>query len=839
MLGRFYFKKVENQIETTLLFSINQKGKRKQIKILNLSTNMDVRIIDSFEKENQITIKSYFFMFPKEIHELTLNWNGKQYVVEGSLPFVGDINGELEIYTDLTKYDLMLRELPKYKTNEIQHRTNLEIEQEVTTLLDQLTLDEKIGQMYQAFGTDISALGGQKAEFSTEELIAQGKVGSVISVGQNVENIFKLQKMAVEESRMKIPLFFNQDVIHGFQTIFPIPLAWSCSFDMKAIEESVRISAKEASCTGLNYAFSPMVDIVRDPRWGRVSESGGEDPYLGGEIAKAQIAGYQGQSFSEKDSMLACMKHFIGYGAAEGGRDYNTAEISDTTLRNIYAIPFKAGIDAGAASVMSSFNTINSIPVTGNKKILKNLLRDELGFNGITITDMEAVNELINHGVAENEREAAKKTAEATVDIEMVSPNYNRYLKDLVESKEISEELIDQAVRRILTYKFKIGLMDDPFKYIRPDDIENQIYCDTHIEKSLEVAKKSIVLLKNNDVLPISKDKTIALIGPFGNNKKDMLGPWQFSEYISATSTILEGLVEKGYTVNYTKGCEIDQAIDGGIEEAIELSRNSDIVLLSLGENNDMSGEATSKQNIALSEPQLELAYEINKLGKPTVLILTNGRPMLLNWFEENVDGILETWFLGSQAGNAIAEVITGEYNPSGKLTMSFPHSIGQIPVYYNFLNTGRPLLDPNNPNKFLSRYLDGPNAPLYPFGYGLSYSVFEYRDLVIDKSEITEEEILTASVTVENKSEITGEEIVQLYIQDVVASVSRPVKELKGFKKISIPAKSSVKVEFTISTEELKFYNEDLQFTCEKGEFRVFVGPNSTVENYETFKLI
>lgn len=837
MIGRFYYKKQMNNSETALLFTIREKNNNKIIKILNLNTNMDVRIINIDYEENKISINSYFFMNPDMIHTLELIWDGSKYHAKGTLPFLGEIDGELKVYTEETKFDLMVKELPKYKTNKVVIRTDEEINKEVENLMSKMTLQEKIGQMYQAFGTDISALGGNTAEFTTEELIAQGKVGSVISVGQNVENIFKLQKIAVEESRLRIPLFFNQDVIHGFQTIFPIPLAWSCSFNVEAIKEAVRISAVEASCTGLMYAFSPMVDIVRDPRWGRVSESAGEDPYLGAQVAKAQVQGYQGENFAEKDSMMACMKHFIGYGAAEGGRDYNTTEISDTTLRNIYAVPFKSGIEAGTASIMSSFNTINNIPVTANKKILKNLLRDELNFNGITITDMEAITELKNHGAAEDFKEAAKKTAEATVDIEMVSPHYNAYLRELVEEGSLDESIINEAVKRILTFKYKMGLMDDPFKYVRPEEIDDLIFNINHLHKSREIAKESIVLLKNKKILPINKEKKIALVGPCGNTK-DLLGPWQFSEFINETVTIYKGLKEKGFDVEYVKGCEINKEIENGVQEVLELCKNSDIILLSLGESSDMSGEATSKQDINLPEVQINLAKEIKKLNKPIILILTNGRPMLLNWFEENVEGILETWFLGSEAGNAIADVISGDYNPSGKLSMSFPYNIGQIPVYYNYLNTGRPLLNEDDPNKFLSRYLDGPNNPLYPFGYGLSYADFEYSNLSLQDDSMDKEGEIIVSVTLSNISDVDGEEVVQLYIQDVFASLSRPVKELKGFKKVSLKAHETTNVTFTITNEDLKFFNEDNSYDSEKGEFRVFVGGSSDIKEYKSFQL-
>jgi beta-glucosidase len=823
MNGRFLIKTKTKNEELSILFTIlNDK-----LKIEILEIDMEIKPLKvEFSNDGLIKTKTNFYRAPGIIHEMQLIFKNDHYKVNGSLAIVGELEGKAEVFLGKTKHDIMLEELPSYRGKIIKKRNDKEIEQEVEKILKKMTLEEKIGQMYQASGTDTSAVGNNSEVIPIEKLIEEGKTGSLIFIGNNPGKIFYLQKLAVEKSRLGIPLMFAQDVIHGYQTVFPIPLAWSCSFNPDLIKEAVRISAKEASATGIMYAFSPMVDISRDPRWGRVSEGAGEDPFLGAQIAKAQVEGYQGHDLYEKDSMIACLKHFIGYAAAEGGREYNTVEISETTLRNTYVPPFKAGIDAGAASIMNSFNIINGVPVAGNKAILKDLLRGELGFQGITISDFAAVDEIYIHGAAKDKKEAAMKAVTSTMDIEMVTTSFLTYLPELVKEGKVSEEIVNDAVRRILTYKFKLGIMDDPFKYIRPEDAEKLIFSKEHLEKSRELARESIVLLKNNGILPIKKNSKIALIGPCANSK-DMLGPWQFSDKGDETVTTLEGLASKEIEIAYAQGCNTDSKIENGFEEALEASEKADIVILALGESSRMSGEAASKQKIKLPEVQLELAKKIKELGKPTILVLTNGRPLILKWFHDSMDGIIETWFLGSQAGNAIADVIVGDYNPSGKLTMTFPLNQGQIPIYYNSFNTGRPYNE-GNYNPFLSKYIDGPNTPLYPFGYGLSYTSFEYSDMSINSNKMTSEERLEVSVTVTNTGLVGGIEIVQMYIRDLYGSIVRPVKELKGFRKVFLESGESKAVSFIITKESLKFYNSKNEYKAEKGEFEVFIGKSS-----------
>lgn len=714
-----------------------------------------------------------------------------------------------------------------------QHRARapfLNAEEETTAaverLLSLMTLEEKIGQMTQSGGLNTDAIGSYVEADPLTEQIRQGKIGSVINLGMSAEEALKLQRIAVTESRLGIPLLFCQDVIHGFQTIFPIPLAWSCSFDPNLIRKSVEASAREASAVGTMLAFSPMLDIGRDPRWGRVAEGAGEDPYLTSLLARAQVEGYQGSYLGEEGSMATCLKHFIGYGAAEGGRDYNTVCIDEATLRNVYLPPFKAGIEAGAASVMTAFNVVNGVPAAGNRALLEGLLRKELGFDGIVISDYAAVDEMIAHGAADGNREAAIRTANATLDIEMATSHFNHCLPEAVRSGDVEEAVIDAAVRRILTLKFRLGLMKDSYRYFRPEDAKKFTYCEEHLELSRQLARKSIVLLKNKGVLPLDKNKKLALIGPIGDSK-DLLGTWAFSRYGEKTVTIREGLEQAGYTLLVEPGTGIHEELPGGMERALAIAKEADVVLLALGEDSTMSGEASSRQNIDVPKVQTRLAEVIQQTGKPVVLLLTNGRPLLLDWFDRHMDAILETWFLGSEAGHAIADVLSGDYNPSGKLTMSFPRHPGQIPIYYNSLNTGRPFVE-GGENPFTSCYLDGSNTPLYPFGHGLSYTEFKISSLQLDRNQMTAEESLKVSVMITNTGNRAGEETIQLYIRDVVASIVRPVKELKDFQKVYLQPGESVQVTFEITEEKLRFYDIDGRFTSEIGRFLVYVGRDS-----------
>ncbi|ACT02262.1 glycoside hydrolase family 3 N-terminal domain-containing protein [Paenibacillus sp. JDR-2] len=715
-----------------------------------------------------------------------------------------------------------------YRKGKVAGRTDEEMAAAVELLLGKLSLEDKIGQMCQCMASNFS-FGGTVKSDPPEKLIAEGRAGSVLGAF-DVNRVFELQKIAVEQSPHKIPLFFNGDIIHGAQTIFPVPLAWSCSWDTEAIREACAISAKEASASGIMYNHGPMIDISREPRWGRVVEGAGEDPYLGSLIAKAQVEGYQGHSLQDEETIIACLKHFVGYGAAEGGRDYNTVDFSEGTLRNLYLPPFRAGIEAGAGSVMNAFNIYQGIPVAASSHLLKELLRDELGFEGILISDYGAVDEIVEHGYAKDAKEAAMHTVNATMDIEMVTRSFD-YIPELIREGKLSESQLDEAVRRILILKYKTGLMDDPFRYIRP---EQEIAChfsEAHLQASRELARKSIVLLKNDGVLPLAKETgKIALIGPFADSK-DLLGPWQFSRYGHETVTLYEGLREKGIleeNLLFAAGSGVNAPLEGGIKAAVEQADQADLVILALGESSDMSGEAASRMSLELPEAQLRLADAVIGTGKPVVLVLTNGRPLVLTGFEDRVNAILETWFLGSQAGHAIADVLAGDYNPTGRLTMSFPVHTGQVPVYYNHFRTGRPLTEANAAEKFISKYLDGPNEPLYPFGYGLSYTRFEYGEVALDRNEMKLGESLRASVAVANAGNRAGEETVQLYIQDVYGSVVRPIKELKRFAKVSLEAGETREIVFEIDCSDLAFWSPNNGYKAEPGEFRIMIGPNS-----------
>ncbi len=722
----------------------------------------------------------------------------------------------------------LIEEVKLLRKNNLKARSEEEINSAVEELLQKMSLEEKIGQMSQCVSSNYS-FGSSVESEPPEKLVAEGKVGTILG-SYDITRSFELQKIAVEQSPNKIPLFFNSDVIHGFQTIFPVPLAWSCSWDMEAIKKACAIAAKEATASGITYNNAPMVDVTRDARWGRVMEGAGEDPYLGSLIAKAQVEGFQGDSLFSEDTFIACLKHFVAYGAAEAGRDYNTVDISEGTLRNIYLKPFEAGVKVGAGSVMNAFNIYDGIPMAGNQYLLKEVLREELGFEGIIISDYGAVEEIKIHGCAKDDAAAAKMALDATLDIEMVTRTYAQELPQLLEQEKISQEQIDQAVRRILIYKYKIGIMEDPFRYIQPEKEAEYHFSASHLEHSRDLARKSIVLLKNNNVLPIQKDKKVALIGPFSTSK-DLLGAWQFTKYTNDTVSIYQGLREKGFRkeqILCETGCNVENTIEGGVERAIEAAKAADVVILALGESSKMTGENTSKADISLPKVQRQLAEEIAKLNKPTVLVLVNGRPLELEWFDKNMDGIVEAWYLGSQAGGAIADVLGGDYNPTGRLTMSFPYLVGQEPIYYNHFSTGRPSTSGSQAAGYLTRYIDVSNDPLYPFGYGLSFTTFEYSDLMLDKKILNRNEELKVSITVKNIGDFIGEEIVQLYIQDLYGSVVRPVKELKGFQKVALKPGESRRVTFTISEEDLKFYTAKHRYEAEAGDFKVYVGSNS-----------
>jgi beta-glucosidase len=788
---------------------------------------------------NSLTAKGHSAMVPTEEVTVELNFNSDVFSGEIKLPFMGSIPLQGVKGRGPSLSETLIEEVVPYRKTGVTERSDEEIRKAVDELIGQMTVLDKVGQMSQCLASNFS-FGGDVVSDPPEKLVAEGRAGSILGAFDS-RRVFELQKIAVEQSPHGIPLLFNADIIHGHQTVFPVPLAWSCSWDMEAIKMACAIAAKEASASGITYNHAPMVDITRDARWGRVVEGAGEDPYLCALIARAQVKGFQGDSLFDQETIIACLKHFIAYGAAEAGRDYNSVDISEGTLRNVYLPPFQEGIAAGAGSVMNSFNIYQGIPVAASKFLLNELLREELGFEGILISDYGSINEIVIHGNAKDSKEAARKALEATMDIEMVTRSYD-HLPQLLEEGLITEKLLDDAVRRILIYKYKCGLMDDPFRYIRPEMEIAYHFCEAHLEASRELARKSIVLLKNNDVLPfVGKERTVALIGPFADSK-DLLGPWQFSRYGHETVTLRQGLEAKGLKgeqLLYAKGCGIEEEIEGGFSRAVEQANQADMIILALGETSDMSGEAASRMSIELPEVQQRLALALSEIGKPIVLVLTNGRPLVLGRIEQHADAILETWFLGSQAGHAIADVLYGDTNPSGKLTMSFPANTGQVPVYYNHFSTGRPVTEANKNQKFRSKYLDGPNEPFYPFGYGLSYTSFTYSDIRLDKTALKAGDLLTASVTVTNTGSIFGEETVQLYIQDVYGSVVRPVKELKGFRKTALAAGESEEISFTISISDLAFWTADSKYEAEQGEFILYIGANSRDVRFASFELL
>ncbi|MFC3858566.1 beta-glucosidase BglX [Chitinophaga sp. GCM10012297] len=708
-------------------------------------------------------------------------------------------------------------------------------QQFLRSLLQKMTLEEKIGQL-NLLTSDMDVTGPFMKENYKQDILS-GACGAIFNA-YTPQYTRMLQDMALK-TRLKIPLLFGYDVIHGHKTIFPIPLGEACTWDLGQMERSARIAAEEASADGLHWTYSPMVDIARDPRWGRVAEGTGEDTWLGVQIAKAKVRGYQGNDLAARNTVLACVKHFALYGAIEAGRDYNTVDMSRRQMYQFYLPPYKAAVDAGVATVMTSFNEIDGIPATGNKWLLTELLRKEWGFKGFVVTDYTSINEMINHGIVKNEYEAGELALKAGVDMDMQGSVYATQLKKLVADKKISIQTIDQAVYRILEAKYKLGLFKDPYRFADSAHAREVIMSPEKLKAAREIAQRSIVLLKNEGgLLPLKPQGNIALIGPLGDSQKDMIGNWSAAGDFKKAVTLLQGLKARNLNVTYAQGANVTDdsvllvklGIPGGNaaalqQEAVALAQRSDLVILALGESQGMSGEAASRSDIGIPASQKRLMEAVLATGKPLVLVLMNGRPLTLEWEDQHVPAILETWFLGTEAGNAIADVLFGDYNPSGKLTMTFPRNTGQIPIYYNHKNTGRPL-DPKN--KYTSKYLDVSNEPLYPFGYGLSYTKFVYGDVRISKNTIRANDKLQVTVTVTNQGNYDGEEVVQLYIRDVTASVNRPLKELKGFQKIFLKKGAKQDVTFTITTDDLKFYDRDMQYTWEPGEFRVMVGPNS-----------
>jgi beta-glucosidase len=715
------------------------------------------------------------------------------------------------------------------------------IEQKVAVLLKQMTLEEKIGQMNQYNGfwdlTGPAPSSGNAAK--KYDHLRKGYVGSMLNL-RGVKNVRKIQKIAVEETRLGIPLIIGFDVIHGYETLSPIPLAESASWDLEAIKKSAEVAAEEAAAAGINWTFAPMVDISRDARWGRVMEGAGEDPYLGSKIAIARVKGFQGSDLSKHNTIAACAKHFAAYGFAESGREYNTVDVGTSTLNNIVFPPFQATIEAGVRTFMNAFNELNGIPATGNTYLQRTILKDKWQFDGFVVSDWGSIEEMVAHGHAKDGKHAAQIAANAGSDMDMESYLYVNELAGLVREGKVKEAYIDDAARRILRVKFELGLFDDPYKYCDEQREKEVIGQHAFHEASLDIAKKSIVLLKNeNQLLPLKKQgQKIALIGALASDKTSPLGSWRIAAKDNTAVSVLEGM--QAYTGNqltYAKGADVSLGQTKFIDElkinttdrsefpqAIAVAKTADVVVMVLGEVGYQSGEARSRTDLGLPGVQQDLLEAIYKVNKNIVLVLNNGRPLVLNWHQEHLPAIVEAWQLGTQSGNAIAQVLYGDYNPSGKLPMSFPRAVGQAPIYYNYKNTGRPLIPIPN-TVFWSHYQDVENTPLYPFGYGLSYTTFEYSALQVKK--VSDKEV-SVSVALKNTGKFTGKEVVQLYIKDHYASVTRPVRELKGFELISLEPNESKKIEFILSEKELGFYNNEGNFIVEPGDFSIFVGGDS-----------
>lgn len=697
-----------------------------------------------------------------------------------------------------------------------------DVEQSVNALLAQMTLEEKLGQLQQLDG---EGNGNFRPEHL--ELIRKGLLGSTLNV-RGAKNTNHVQRVAMNESRLKIPVLFGFDVIHGYRTIFPIPLAEASSWDPSLAERSAAVAAQEANNVGLRWTFAPMVDIARDPRWGRITEGAGEDPFLGAAFARARVRGFQGEDYGAPDKVLACAKHYVAYGAAEGGRDYNTTDLSENTLREIYLPPFKAAVDAGVGTLMSAFNAINGVPASANAFMLTKVLRDEWKFDGFVVSDYTSVKELINHGIAANEEEAAAAALNAGVEMEMVSRSYNTFGPKLLQQNKVSMARIDEAVRRILRIKFRLGLFDRP--YADEAREPNALLRPESIRLAREIAGRSMVLLKNDrETLPLSKNVgSIAVIGPLADDRRAPLGWWAGDGKEENTITPLAGIkakVSAQTKVGYAKGCDVKDDSTAGFQEAVNLAKQSDVAILFVGEIAEMVGEAASRSSLDLPGRQLELVQAIYATGKPTVVVLVNGRPLSIGWVVNNVPAILESWMGGSQSGNAIADILFGDVNPSAKLPVTFPRSVGQVPMYYNYMNTGRP---PEAENRYTSKYFDMPWTPLFPFGYGLSYTKFKITNLQLSAPRIDANGKLTVSVEVENVGARAGDEVVQLYIRDPVASMTRPVKELKGFQRVTLQPGQKRRVEFVLDREHLGFWNREMRYVVEPGEFRVMVGSSS-----------
>ena len=731
------------------------------------------------------------------------------------------------------------------------------MDQFIDNLMGKMTLQEKIGQLNLPVSGEI--VTGQAKSSDVAGKIRKGQVGGLFNV-KGVENIREVQKIAVEQSRLKIPLLFGMDVIHGYETVFPIPLALSCSWDMEAIKESARIAAKESSADGICWTFSPMVDICRDPRWGRMAEGGGEDPYLGSEISAAMVKGYQGDDLTDKNTIMACVKHFALYGAPEAGRDYNTVDMSHLSMFNNYFPPYKAAIDAGVGSVMTSFNVVDGIPATGNKWLMTDVLRDRWGFDGFVVTDYTAISEMIAHGMGDLQQVSAMSLSAGT-DMDMVADGFLTTLEKSLKEGKVTMAEIDKACRRILEAKYKLGLFDDPYKYCDASRVKKDIFTAENRTVARKIATETFVLLKNeNNLLPLQRKGKIALVGPLANTKANMPGTWSVAAASDKYNSLYESMKQslagkaevlyaKGSNLMYDAQREAEATMFGRemrdsrsaqelLDEALNVASQADVIVAAVGESSEMSGESSSRTNLEMPDAQRDLLTALKKTGKPIVLVYFAGRSTVMTWEQENFPAILNVWFGGSEAADAICDVVFGDVSPSGKLTTTFPKNVGQIPLYYNHLNTGRPLEAGKWFSKFRSNHLDIDNDPLYPFGYGLSYTTFRYGDLQLSNNSMNEKGKITASVTVTNTGNYDADEIVQMYIRDMVGSVARPVKELKGFERIHLKKGESRTVSFDITAKQLKFYNSALNWVCEPGEFEVMVGGNSRDVQTKKFSL-
>ncbi len=729
-----------------------------------------------------------------------------------------------------------------------------EKEKFINDLISKMTLEEKAGQMnqYNGFWDATGPMPEGDYQKKRYNELMNGQVGSMLNV-IGVDEIYALQKIAVEETRLGIPLIFGHDVIHGYKTIFPIPLAESSSWDLELMENSARVAATEASADGLHWTFAPMVDISRDARWGRVMEGAGEDPYLGSLVAKARVKGFQGNDLSEINSIVACAKHFAGYGFSEAGRDYNTTDFNHYTLHNTIMPPFKAAVDAGVRTFMNSFNTLDEIPATGHIHIQRDILKGDWDFDGFIVSDWGSIDQMIPHGFARDGNHAAELAVIAGSDMDMESSLYVSQLVSLVKSGKVDVEIINDAVRRILRVKYELGLFEDPYKYCNKERSDSELASDENMSVALDAAKKSIVLLKNNNqLLPLEKEgEKIAIIGPLANDKNSPLGNWRSQAVYNSAISVVEGMdkyngnktiFEKGVDLYYGKTnfhnrVKINYDDRSDFSKAKFAAANSDVVIMVLGEEGNQSGEGRSRTNIGLPGLQLELLKEISKVNNNIVLVVMSGRPLDLTWEDENIPAIVQAWHLGSKSGDAIAQVLYGDYNPSGKLTMSFPRNVGQVPVYYNFKNTGRPSTSIEQVTN--SGYADVENSPLYPFGFGLSYTNFKYSNLTIDSSELDYNSKINISVKIENTGFFTGKEVAQLYIRDIVGSIARPMKELKGFEMIELAPGESKVVNFEIDSSLLEFYTYENKWEAEVGKFHAFIGTNSDVSDFKEFHLV